>query len=293
MKRWGVNVKFIVVTGLSGAGKTQVVKAFEDIGDYCVDNMPPELIPKFAEIYHKSASANDCAVLVCDLRGGNMFGKLTECLDELSELGYEYEVLFLDASDEALIRRYKETRREHPLSSGGRIIDGIQKERSMLENIKSKANKIIDTSTLSATQLRQKIKLIYNNKAEFGEMLVHVMSFGFKYGIPLDSDLVFDVRFMPNPFYVPELKEHTGIETCIRDFVMNSDVSHIFLSKLTDLIEYMIPQFIKEGKTQLVISIGCTGGHHRSVTVAEALYNSLKATDKNVMVSHRDIKKGI
>lgn len=286
-------MKFIIVTGLSGAGKTRAVKAFEDIGDYCVDNMPPELIPKFAEIYHKSASANDCAVLVCDLRGGNMFGKLTECLDELSELGYEYEVLFLDASDEALIRRYKETRREHPLSSGGRIIDGIQKERSMLENIKSKANKIIDTSTLSATQLRQKIKLIYNNKAEFGEMLVHVMSFGFKYGIPLDSDLVFDVRFMPNPFYVPELKEHTGIETCIRDFVMNSDVSHIFLSKLTDLIEYMIPQFIKEGKTQLVISIGCTGGHHRSVTVAEALYNSLKATDKNVMVSHRDIKKGI
>lgn len=286
-------MKFIIVTGLSGAGKTQVVKAFEDIGDYCVDNMPPELIPKFAEIYHKSADVNDCAVLVCDLRGGNMFGKLTECLGELSELGYEYEVLFLDASDEALIRRYKETRREHPLASGGRIIEGIQKERCMLSEIKNKANKIIDTSTLSASQLRQKIKLIYSNKSEFGEMLIHVMSFGFKYGIPLDSDLVFDVRFLPNPFYIPELKEHTGLETCIRDYVMDSDVSHEFLKKLTDLVKYMIPQFIKEGKTQLVISIGCTGGHHRSVTIAEALYNEVKAMGRNAMVSHRDIKNGI
>lgn len=286
-------MKLIIVTGLSGAGKTQAVKAFEDIGDYCVDNMPPELMPKFAEIYHKSADVNDCAVLVCDLRGGSMFDKLSEGLDEMAELGYEYEVLFLDASDEALIRRYKETRREHPLSSGGRIIDGIKKEREMLSEIKNKANKIIDTSTLSASQLRQKIKLMYSNDSEFGEMLVHIMSFGFKYGIPLDSDLVFDVRFLPNPFYVPELKEHTGLETCIRDYVMDSEVSHEFLKKLTDLVKYMIPQFIKEGKTQLIISVGCTGGHHRSVTIAEALYNEVKAMGKNVMVSHRDIKKGI
>ncbi len=286
-------MKFIIVTGLSGAGKTQAVKAFEDIGDYCVDNMPPELMPKFAEIYHKSADVNDCAVLVCDLRGGSMFDKLNEGLDEMAELGYEYEVLFLDASDEALIRRYKETRREHPLSSGGRIIDGIKKEREILSKIKNKANKIIDTSTLSASQLRQKIKLMYSNGSEFGEMLVHVISFGFKYGIPLDSDLVFDVRFLPNPFYVPELKEHTGLETCIRDYVMDSEVSHEFLKKLTDLVKYMIPQFIKEGKTQLIISVGCTGGHHRSVTIAEALYNEVKAMGKNVMVSHRDIKRGI
>lgn len=286
-------MKFIIVTGLSGAGKTQAVKAFEDIGDYCVDNMPPELMPKFAEIYHKSADINDCAVLVCDLRGGSMFDKLSEGLDEMAELGYEYEVLFLEASDEALIRRYKETRREHPLSAGGRIIDGIKKEREILSEIKNKANKIIDTSTLSASQLRQKIKLMYSNDSEFGEMLVHVMSFGFKYGIPLDSDLVFDVRFLPNPFYVSELKEHTGLETCIRDYVMDSEVSHEFLEKLTDLVKYMIPQFIKEGKTQLIISVGCTGGHHRSVTIAEALYNEVKAMGKNVMVSHRDIKKGI
>ncbi len=286
-------MKFIIVTGLSGAGKTQAVKAFEDIGDYCVDNMPPELMPKFAEIYHKSADINDCAVLVCDLRGGSMFDKLSEGLDEMAELGYEYEVLFLEASDEALIRRYKETRREHPLSAGGRIIDGIKKEREILSEIKNKANKIIDTSTLSASQLRQKIKLMYSNDSEFGEMLVHVMSFGFKYGIPLDSDLVFDVRFLPNPFYISELKEHTGLETCIRDYVMDSEVSHEFLEKLTDLVKYMIPQFIKEGKTQLIISVGCTGGHHRSVTIAEALYNEVKAMGKNVMVSHRDIKKGI
>lgn len=286
-------MKFIIVTGLSGAGKTQVLKAFEDIGHYCVDNMPPELIPKFAEIYHRGAEADDCAVLVCDLRGGDMFGKISECLDELTELGYEYEILFLDASDETLIRRYKETRRDHPLSNGGRITDGIKREREMLKSVQKKATKTINTSTLSASQLRRQIKTIYGGKSAFGEMLIHVMSFGFKYGVPLDSDLVFDVRFLPNPFWVPELKEHTGLETCVRDYVMDSEVSKEFLNKLTDMIDFLIPQFVKEGKSQLVVSIGCTGGHHRSVTLAEALYNAVKTDGRNVMVSHRDIDKGV
>ena len=286
-------MKFIIVTGLSGAGKTQVVKAFEDMGDYCVDNMPPELIPKFAEIYHKSAKPDDCVALVCDIRGGDMFRKLSGSLDELSELGYEYDILFLEASDEVLIRRYKETRRVHPLSGEGRLTDGIQSERKMLAAVKEKATKIIDTTLLTAAQLRRKITAIYGSESKFGGMLVHVMSFGFKYGLPLDADLVFDVRFLPNPFYIPELKEHTGLEVCIRDYVMESDDSREFLNKLADMIKFLIPRYIKEGKAQLVIGIGCTGGHHRSVTIAEELYRAVAAEYKNVMISHRDIKKGI
>lgn len=286
-------MKFIIVTGLSGAGKTQVVKAFEDMGDFCVDNMPPELLPKFAEVFAKSAKPGECAALVCDIRGGDMFGKLFGSLDELSELGFEYEILFLDAADDVLIKRYKETRRIHPLSKGGRIIDGVMRERKLLSALKEKATKIIDTSTLSATQLRQQIAAIYGSQSEFGKLLVHIVSFGFKYGIPLDADLVFDVRFLPNPFYVPELKEHTGLETCIRDYVMNSRVSHEFLNKLSDMINYLLPLYVKEGKSQLVIAIGCTGGHHRSVTVAEALYGIVKSSGNNSMVSHRDIKKGV
>lgn len=286
-------MKFIIVTGLSGAGKTQVVKAFEDMGDYCVDNMPPELIPKFAEVYHRSAKPDDCAALVCDIRGGAMFRDLLGSLDELAELGYEYEILFLEASDETLIKRYKETRRSHPLSNGGRIIDGIHRERKLLGAVKKRADNIIDTSVLSAAQLRRQIAAVYGSQAEFGGMLVHVMSFGFKYGIPLDADLVFDVRFLPNPFYVSELKEHTGLETCIRDYVMKSEVSTEFLKKLSDMAEFLIPQYVREGKTQLVIAVGCTGGHHRSVTIAEALHNFVKTAGHNTMVTHRDIEKGV
>lgn len=286
-------MKFIIVTGLSGAGKTQVVKAFEDMGNFCVDNMPPQLIPKFAEIYHRSANPHDCAALVCDIRGREMFNDLAGSLDELAELGYEYEILFLEASDETLIRRYKETRRMHPLSEGGRIIDGIRRERRILNAVKEKANRIIDTTLLSATQLRQQINAVYGSESELGRIAVHVMSFGFKYGIPLDSDLVFDVRFLPNPFYIPELKEHTGLEACIRDYVMDSEVSGEFLAKLADMVEFLIPQYIKEGKSQLVIAIGCTGGHHRSVTIAEALYSEVKSSGHNAMVSHRDINKGV
>lgn len=286
-------MKFIIVTGLSGAGKTRAVKAFEDMGDYCVDNMPPELIPKFAEIYHRSAKPDDCAALVCDIRGGDMFRRLEDSLDELSELGYEYEILFLDASDEALIRRYKETRRSHPLSQNGSLTDGIAKEREVLSALKSRATKIIDTTYLTASQLGKKINAIYGDQSKFGGMLVNIMSFGFKYGIPLDADLVFDVRFLPNPFYIPELKEHTGLEVCIRDYVMESENSRIFLEKLTDMIKFLIPGYINEGKAQIVVAIGCTGGHHRSVTLAEELYREISKDYKNTMVLHRDIKKGI
>lgn len=286
-------MKFIIVTGLSGAGKSQVVKAMEDLGHYCVDNMPPELIPKFAEIYHRASNPDDTAVLVCDIRGGKLFEQLAGSLEQLTELGYEYEILFLEASDDVLIKRYKETRRSHPLATGGRIIDGIRTERLILDEIRHKATHIIDTSNLSTSQLKMHITSIYGGEREFEGMIIHIVSYGFKYGIPLDADLVFDVRFLPNPFYIPELREHTGLETCVRDYVMDSPQSVEFLKKLTDMVEFLIPNYIKEGKSQLVIAIGCTGGHHRSVTIAEGLYKEIHKSGHNVLISHRDIQKGV
>lgn len=284
-------MKFIIVTGLSGAGKTQVLNAFEDMGDFCVDNMPPELLPKFAEIYHKSANPNDRAAIACDIRSRNMFGELLGSLDKLSELGYDYEILFLEANDETLIKRYKETRRTHPLAESGRLIDGIQKERQLLEFVKNHSTKIVDSSMLTATQLREQISAIYSHGLKDGGMAIHILTFGFKHGIPIDSDLVFDVRFLPNPFYIPELKEHTGLEACVRDYVMSNKESHIFLDKLFDMVDFLIPKYKKEGKSQLVISVGCTGGHHRSVTIAEELYKKLNNNNHNLMITHRDIKK--
>ena len=264
-------MKFIIITGMSGAGKSQVVKALEDLGCYCVDNMPPELIPKFAEIYHRSAKPQDMAALVCDIRGGDLFRELDANLDQLSELGYDYEILFLEASEEVLLKRYKETRREHPLSIGGRILDGVRRERTLLDDIRKRATHIVDTSRMSTAQLKAHIASIYGGARDFS-MTIHVVSFGFKYGIPLDADLVFDVRFLPNPFYIPELREHTGLETCVRDYVMDYAQSREFVKKLVDMMEYLIPHYEKEGKAQLVIGIGCTGGHHRSVTIAEELH---------------------
>ena len=278
-------MKFIIITGMSGAGKSQVVKALEDLGCYCVDNMPPELIPKFAE-------PQDMAALVCDIRGGDLFRELDANLDQLSELGYDYEILFLEASEEVLLKRYKETRREHPLSVGGRILDGVRRERTLLNDIRKRATHIVDTSRMSTAQLKAHIASIYGGTRDFS-MTIHVVSFGFKYGIPLDADLVFDVRFLPNPFYIPELREHTGLETCVRDYVMDYAQSREFVKKLVDMMEYLIPHYEKEGKAQLVIGIGCTGGHHRSVTIAEELHKQLLRSGHHVLASHRDIQKGI
>ena len=286
-------MKFIIITGLSGAGKSQVVKSLEDIGFYCVDKIPPQFIKKFAEIYHRSSGPLVNAALVCDMRGGDMFGELSNSLEELAEMGYEYEILFLNASDETLIKRYKETRRMHPLSFGGRIIDGIQKERKLLDSALKTATHVIDTSMLTNAQLQKHIKTIYSSSEEFEGLVINVMSFGFKYGLPLDADLVFDVRFLPNPFYIAELKEHTGLETCVHDYVMKFEQSQEFLKKLTDMVDYLIPHYIKEGKSQLVIAVGCTGGHHRSVTIAEELYKYLNDQGHHAMITHRDIKKGV
>lgn len=285
-------MKFVIVTGMSGAGKSQVVKSMEDLGYYCVDNMPPALIPKFAEIYHKAAGHEGKVALVCDIRGGSLFKELSGSLDALFELGFTYEILFLEASDETLIKRYKEIRRMHPLAEADRLTEGIRKERLMLEELRVKASHIIDTSHMTVAELKAHIASVYGGDKEFEGMLIHVLSFGFKNGIPLDSDMIFDVRFLPNPFYIPKLREHTGLETCVRDYVMQYPQSIEFARKLEDMVNYLIPYYIKEGKPQLVIGIGCTGGHHRSVTIAEKLYKSIREAGHNVVITHRDIKTG-
>ncbi len=282
-------MKILVITGLSGAGKSQVVNTLEELDYFCVDNLPAALIPKFGEIYKRSFEASRAAALVCDMRGGDLFEEFSDRLKELEELGCEYEVLFLDASDEVLVRRYKETRSIHPSAGGGRIIDGIQKERKLLASARENATHIIDTSNMTPTDLKKHIKSIYGSDG----IVVDVLSFGFKYGIPLDADLVFDVRFLPNPYYIPELKEHVGLEACVHDYVMQFEQSTEFLKRLTDMIDYLLPHYIEEGKSQLVIGIGCTGGHHRSVTIAEELYKYLQSKDCRSMISHRDIKKGV
>ncbi len=285
-------MKLIIVTGLSGAGKSRAIQCLEDIGYFCIDNMPPQLLLKFVELYRSGETKKGIAI-VCDIRSGSMFSELSRSLEELKAAGHNYDVLFLEASDETLIKRYKETRRVHPLSGDGRIIDGIEKERDILSDVRKKATHILDTSLLSSSQLSEQISEIYKGENYFDGIIINVMSFGFKNGIPLDSDLVFDVRFLPNPFYIPELKNHTGLESCVSDYVMSFEQSREFLERLSDMVEYLIPHYIEEGKTRLVIGIGCTGGHHRSVTIAEALYKRLKENKHNALSTHRDIQKGV
>lgn len=283
-------MKFVIVTGLSGAGKTQTIQAMEDMGFYCIDNMPPKLIPNFIEICYQS-KLNKVAV-VTDLRGGEMFQDIYVTLKNLKSSSYDFEILFLTAGDETLLKRYKETRRRHPLLSGNMtVIEAINREREILSEIRSLSDYIIDTSNLSATELKNQIKSIFSGNKHYEGIITHIVSFGFKYGIPMDADLVFDVRFLPNPFYVPELKEMTGNDKPVSDFVMKYEQSQTFLKMLCDMVSYLLPYYIEEGKSQLVICIGCTGGKHRSVTIANELYKYLKNTNHNVFIRHRDSKK--
>lgn len=283
-------MKFVVITGLSGAGKSQAMRCMEDLGFYCVDNLPPVLIPKFAELCFTNGGEIQKIAVVIDIRGGKFFDDLFESLDELKNKGYKYEILFLDASDETLIKRFKETRRIHPLSAEGRIIDGINAERERLDALKIKANKIIDTSNMIPSQLKEEIKKIYI-EGSVNNIMISILSFGFKKGIPLDADLVFDVRFLPNPHYIPELKEFTGNDSSVREYVMKWPESIEFVKKLNDLIDFLIPYYEREGKFQLVIAVGCTGGKHRSVTVANILYDYLKEKGQRVTLNHRDMPK--
>jgi len=284
-------VRFVIVTGMSGAGKSVTLKMLEDMGYYCVDNLPIPLVGKFVELLSIPNQEISKVALGVDIRSGEV-SKIEELIDRFSEEKQEYEVLFLEATDEVLVKRYKETRRNHPLAGEGRIDSGITKERKLLENIKKKSNYILDTSSMLTRELRKELEQIFVNNREYKNLFVNILSFGFKYGIPNDSDLVFDVRFLPNPYYIAELKEKTGNEKEVQDFVMGMDVSRQFLSKLVDMIQFLIPNYIQEGKNRLVISIGCTGGKHRSVTLANKLYEALK--DQNsygIKIEHRDILK--
>lgn len=287
-------MRFIIVTGLSGAGKSEATNALEDMGYFCVDNLPPKLIKKFAEVCKQSKGSIDKVALVMDIRGGIFFDDLFESLSELSKEQFQYEILFLDTSDEVLVKRFKEKRRSHPLAPGGRVITGIELERQKLRDVKDKADVIIDTSKYAIKDLREEMARKFGDK-EMPEkqMAITILSFGFKYGIPVDSDLVFDVRFIPNPFYIPELKPFSGNDEPVKNYVMEQTETQTFLQKANDMFEFLIPNYQKEGKRQLIISIGCTGGRHRSVAIANSIYETLRANNHDVYVEHRDIKEDV
>lgn len=284
-------MELLIITGMSGAGKSLCVKYFEDIGYFCVDNLPPSLIPKFAEVTLQGKSIIEKIALIIDIRGGSMFLDLLPALLTLDEMDIKYTILFLDACDTVLVKRFKESRRMHPLSKDGRLFDGIEEEREILKPMKEKADFIIDTSSLSPRQLREAIVEHFVEGKTFKGLIVNIVSFGFKYGIPIDSDLVFDVRFISNPYYIPELKPKTGLETEVVDYVMSFSESRIFVNKLVDMVNFLLPLYVKEGKSQLVIGIGCTGGKHRSVTIANKLFDRLKRKGVSAVIEHRDIDR--
>lgn len=284
-------MRFVIVTGMSGAGKSSVLKMLEDIGYFCVDNLPIQLILKFAQLAIEESSQLDKVALGIDIRSGQALDGLNEILEEVKEKGYPYEILYLDAGNEALVKRFKETRRNHPLSGAGRVDVGIEMERERLEFLKKQADFIIDTSQLLIRELKSEIDKIFVEDMKYGNFYITILSFGFKYGIPMDCDLVFDVRFLPNPYYIPELKPQTGNDASVYNYVMESPKTKAFLDKLEDMIEFLIPNYIEEGKNQLVIGIGCTGGKHRSVTVANAISKRLARLEYGYKVEHRDIKK--
>ncbi|ADL50155.1 RNase adapter RapZ [Clostridium cellulovorans] len=287
-------MRFVIVTGLSGAGKTQAIRSLEDLGYFCVDNLPPTLIPKFAEACYQTEGKIDRIALVIDIRGRKFFDDLFESLNYLKSKQYRYEILFLDASDEVLIKRYKETRRKHPLAQQGRIIDGITLERAKLKELRDRADNIIDTTKLATRELREKIERIYQEEGQIeAQLSITILSFGFKYGIPVDSDLVVDVRFLPNPFYIPELKAFSGNDKQIQDYVFSFKETQDFLDKYTDMLNFLIPYYFQEGKRQLIVSIGCTGGRHRSVAIANEIYNRLFAAGGRVTLEHRDINEDV
>lgn len=276
---------------MSGAGKSSVLKMLEDAGYFCVDNLPIQLIRKMADLTSQESGKIAKVALGVDIRSGEVLNELNEVLEVLTQSGFQYEILYLDADTEVLVKRFKETRRSHPLAGTGRVDKGIEAERVKLQFLKERADVIIDTSRLLVRELKEQITKIYVNNENFNNFIVTVLSFGFKYGIPSDSDLVFDVRFLPNPFYIPELKTKTGNDKDVFDYVMQSEDSKRFLSKLEDLVDFLIPKYIKEGKNQLVISIGCTGGKHRSVTLTNALGEYLKRFDYGIKIEHRDITR--
>lgn len=286
-------MRFVIVTGMSGAGKSTALKMLEDMGYFCVDNLPVPLIPKLAELLVVPGSEMNKAALGVDIRSGESFTQLETVLKELDASGFQYEILYLESSDDVLIKRYKETRRFHPLSgSSGRVDDGILRERKKLEHLKKKADYLVDTSHMLTRELKKELSKIFVQNKEYKNLYITVLSFGFKYGIPSDADLVFDVRFLPNPYYIEELRPLSGNNAEVRNYVMNNDKAVAFLEKLVDMVRFLIPNYVSEGKTQLVIGVGCTGGKHRSVTLANELYEALEKMDNyGIRIEHRDIRK--
>lgn len=287
-------MRFVIVTGMSGGGKQTAIKLLEDAGFYCVDNLPVPLIEKFVELLVTSGSEINKAALGLDVRADQPFEEACRVLENLKRSGYKYEILFMDASQQVLMKRYKESRRLHPLAPEGRVEDGIRREREILKSIKEDADYVIDTSNLLTRELKEEIDRIFVRNEEYNSLMVTILSFGFKNGIPADADLVFDVRFLPNPYYIDELKLQTGNDKAVQDYVMNFPESGEFMEKLEDMMHFLIPNYVKEGKYQLVIGIGCTGGKHRSVTLANELYKRMK--DKGnygLKIYHRDVKQGL
>ena len=283
-------MRFVVVTGMSGGGKSTALKMLEDVGFYCVDNLPVSLVEKFAELVSMPGSEVGKVALGLDVRSDQSFEDATKILEKLKSLGTKLEILFMDADEGVLIKRYKETRRVHPLAMDKRVEDGVRIERKVLENIRRHADYVIDTSNLLTRELKEELNRIFVEDAAYNSLMVTVMSFGFKHGIPADADLVLDVRFLPNPFYIEELKCKTGNDREVQEYVMGFREAEVFLEKLTDMLEFLIPNYVKEGKNRLVVAIGCTGGQHRSVTLARELYRRMKGRGGyGCKLYHRDI----
>lgn len=283
-------MRFVIVTGMSGSGKSTAMKMLEDAGFYCADNMPVPLIEKFMELLAMPDTGIRKVALGLDVRADQSFEDINQTVARLRQT-YAFEILFLESADKVLLKRYKETRRIHPLSVDGDLMSGIQRERALLASIKSAADYVIETSNLLTRELKSELDKIFVSNRQYNSLMVNVMSFGFKYGIPQDADLVFDVRFLPNPFYIDELKKKTGLDKAVQEYVMSFPEAHAFLEKLADMISFLIPNYVNEGKYQLVVAIGCTGGQHRSVTLAGELYRCLKDKgDYGMTLRHREIK---
>lgn len=281
-------MEFVLITGMSGAGKSQAMKVMEDMNYFCMDNLPPALLSKFAELCIESKKSIEKVAVVADIRSGEFFEHLFKGLQGLKDKGISCKILFLDAADNVLIKRYKELRRPHPLNPEGSIIEGIKEERNLLYDVKKRADYIIDTSNLTLGMLKEEMSNIFLEGQESRNISISINSFGFKHGTLLDGDLIFDVRFIPNPFYIPELKEYTGEDTNVKEYVFRWPQTNIFVSKVIDMLEFLIPHYTREGKTQVIVGIGCTGGVHRSVAISNRIAEILKTNGHRVSVSHRD-----
>ena len=286
-------MEFLIVSGLSGAGKSTVMSILEDSGYFCVDNLPPALIPKFAEMCMGGNGAYERVAMVCDIRGGATYEPLSAALTVLRDMKFEYKIVFVDAETETIIKRYKETRRSHPLMADGvGLTKAVEQERAAMELVRQQADYIITTTDLPTKKLRSEVLSLFSkNRKAAGELSVSVTSFGFKYGIPLEADLVFDVRFLPNPFYVEELRAQTGLDVAVRDYVFACPQTAEFMEHLKGMVAFLLPQFVEEGKTALVIAVGCTGGHHRSVAVTHALAEYIRELGFEAGENHRDMTR--